>query len=135
MKRISILPAISLFIAGLTSQLSAQTSPKPISPTPTERIALWPGKAPVGNGKFEDSDLHLEVFLPPADKANGAAIVLCPGGGYIRPSSISSNSLIIVLSGYWRTTRSCGKRWSPCRSNRVSSFNSILAEESRWMRG
>ena len=84
MKRLSILPAISLFIAGLTSQLSAQTSPKPISPTPTERIALWPGKAPVGNGKFEDSDLHLEVFLPPADKANGAAIVLCPGGGYIR---------------------------------------------------
>jgi acetyl esterase/lipase len=27
---------------------------------------------------------ELEVFLPPADKANGAAIVLCPGGGYIR---------------------------------------------------
>ena len=60
------------------------TPDKPINSTPTARVALWPGKAPVGAGKFEDSDLELEVFLPPADKANGAAIVLCPGGGYIR---------------------------------------------------
>lgn len=60
------------------------TPGKPSNPTPTRRVALWPGKAPVGDGKFEDSDLELEVFLPPAEKANGAAIVLCPGGGYIR---------------------------------------------------
>ncbi len=46
---------------------------------------LWPaGKAPIGGGKTEDCMKELEVFLPPADKANGAAIVLCPGGGYIR---------------------------------------------------
>lgn len=51
---------------------------------PTSRVALWPGEAPVGDGKSEDCDLELEVFLPPADKANGTAIVLCPGGGYIR---------------------------------------------------
>lgn len=50
----------------------------------TERIALWPGKAPTGDGKFEDCPLELQIFLPPADKANGTAIVLCPGGGYIR---------------------------------------------------
>lgn len=51
----------------------------------SERVALWPSnKAPVGDGKFEDSKLELQVFLPPADKANGTAIVLCPGGGYIR---------------------------------------------------
>ncbi len=84
MKRIYILSTISLCIAGLTSELSAQKTDKPVKPTPTERVALWPDKAPVGNGKFEDSDLELEVFLPPADKATGAAIVLCPGGGYIR---------------------------------------------------
>lgn len=70
----------SLLIA-LSSPLAAQT---PDAPTPSERIALWPGKAPIGDGKFEDCTLELQVFLPPADKANGAAIVLCPGGGYIR---------------------------------------------------
>ena len=75
---------ISLFIVGLASPLSAQTPAKPIKPTPTERVALWPGKAPVGDGKFEDCNLEVEVFLPPADKATGTAIVLCPGGGYIR---------------------------------------------------
>lgn len=49
-----------------------------------EGTALWPGKAPNGDGTFEDSTKELEVFLPPAGKANGAAIVLCPGGGYTR---------------------------------------------------
>ena len=53
-------------------------------PKATERVSLWPGKAPNGDGTFEGSTKELEVFLPPADKANGAAIVLCPGGGYIR---------------------------------------------------
>ncbi|MBX7211598.1 MAG: alpha/beta hydrolase fold domain-containing protein [Verrucomicrobiaceae bacterium] len=53
-------------------------------PTITHRVPLWPGKAPNGDGTFEDSTKELEVFLPPDDKANGAAIVLCPGGGYIR---------------------------------------------------
>ena len=66
----------------LTSALSAQTTGD--SAEPTHRFSLWHGKAPMGEGKFEDCDLELEVFLPPADRANGAAIVLCPGGGYIR---------------------------------------------------
>jgi acetyl esterase/lipase len=74
-----------LFIlVALTSPLSAQTADEAAKPTATERVALWPGKAPIGDGKFEDCTLELQVFLPPADKANGAAIVLCPGGGYIR---------------------------------------------------
>ncbi|MBB5035546.1 alpha/beta hydrolase [Prosthecobacter vanneervenii] len=60
---------------------AAEAAPKP---SPTTRIALWPGRAPNGDGTFEDCALELEVFLPPAGKGNGAAIVLCPGGGYIR---------------------------------------------------
>lgn len=64
---------LTILVTGLTGILSA-----------AERIPLWPGKAPVGNGAVEDCALELQVFLPPADQANGAAIVLCPGGGYIR---------------------------------------------------
>ena len=71
----------TLFVIALAATSAAQDF---VAPTPTERIALWPGKAPIGDGKFEDSTLDLQVFLPPADKANGAAIVICPGGGYIR---------------------------------------------------
>jgi acetyl esterase/lipase len=43
---------------------------------------LWPNGAPGALGK-EDSDQPSVIpYLPPADKANGAAIVICPGGGY-----------------------------------------------------
>ena len=28
------------------------------------------------------SEPTLEVFMPPAGKANGTAVVICPGGGY-----------------------------------------------------
>lgn len=69
--------ALALFAFSIASAQAAK-------PIPTERIALWPGKAPIGDGTFEESTEELEVFLPPTDKANGAAIVLCPGGGYIR---------------------------------------------------
>jgi acetyl esterase/lipase len=84
MKTVHVYVAISLFILGLALPLSAQKPAELVKPTPTERVALWSGTAPVGDGKLEDCNLELEVFLPPADKANGVAIVLCPGGGYIR---------------------------------------------------
>jgi hypothetical protein len=45
-----------------------------------ERIGLWNGKAPVGGDKFEESDAFITVHRPA--KANGTAIVICPGGGY-----------------------------------------------------
>lgn len=82
MKIIPLLSTISFFTIALTTL--AQKPADPVKPTPTERIALWPGQAPIGDGKFEDCTKELEIFLPPADKAKGAAIVLCPGGGYIR---------------------------------------------------
>jgi hypothetical protein len=56
------------------SPLPGQTPANAAKLTPTERIALWPGKTPVGDGKFENCKLEIEVFLPPVDRANGAAI-------------------------------------------------------------
>lgn len=62
----------------------AQRPAESVKPTPTMRVALWPGEAPVGDGKTEACTMELQVFLPPADESNGAAVVICPGGGYIR---------------------------------------------------
>ena len=46
-----------------------------------ETLPLWKGEAPEGDGKFSDgSKAKLTVHL--AEKPNGAAIVICPGGGY-----------------------------------------------------
>jgi acetyl esterase/lipase len=47
---------------------------------PTE--VLWPGGAPGALGTAEADRPELTVYLPPAGQATGAAMVVCPGGGY-----------------------------------------------------
>ena len=47
---------------------------------PPERIALWSGPAPVGEGQTEPVQVFLTVHRPA--QANGAALIICPGGGY-----------------------------------------------------
>jgi acetyl esterase/lipase len=47
---------------------------------PPERVALWPGRAPVGDGTFQATDAALAVYRPAMPC--GAAVVICPGGGY-----------------------------------------------------
>jgi acetyl esterase/lipase len=38
----------------------------------------------VGDGTYEKITSDLTVYLPPPANATGAAVVICPGGGYIR---------------------------------------------------
>jgi acetyl esterase/lipase len=45
-----------------------------------EKLPLWGEQAPVGEGKFEKGNATITVFRPA--KPNGAAMVICPGGGY-----------------------------------------------------
>jgi acetyl esterase/lipase len=44
------------------------------------RIPLWNAQAPIGNGQVEEADAWITVHRPA--KSNGAAVVICPGGGY-----------------------------------------------------
>lgn len=45
-------------------------------------LPLWPDGAPGAQGKEPGDIPTITVYLAPADKANGAAVVICPGGGY-----------------------------------------------------
>ncbi|MFM1768681.1 MAG: hypothetical protein RJA22_1210 [Verrucomicrobiota bacterium] len=45
-------------------------------------VPLWPEGAPGALGSKDQDIPTLTPFLPEAGKANGAAIVVCPGGGY-----------------------------------------------------
>lgn len=47
-----------------------------------ERLPLWPGGAPGAKGQTDDDQPRLELYRPDKARANGAAIVICPGGGY-----------------------------------------------------
>jgi len=52
------------------------------APSAAEKLMLWSGRAPVGDGRFEAANASMTVHRPAAEKANGAAVVICPGGGY-----------------------------------------------------
>lgn len=45
-----------------------------------ERIDLWQGRAPIGNGQFEEAETWITLYRPA--NAHRTAIVICPGGGY-----------------------------------------------------
>ncbi len=44
------------------------------------RTGLWSGVAPVGEAQTEEADAFITVHH--AEKPNGTAVVICPGGGY-----------------------------------------------------
>ena len=56
------------------------TTAKAVSSHETE--LLWPNGAPGAKGTEDGDKPTLTIYLPPAEKANGAAVVICPGGGY-----------------------------------------------------
>lgn len=46
------------------------------------KIKLWENGAPNALGNEDKDKPQINVFLPEKDKANGTAVVVCPGGGY-----------------------------------------------------
>ena len=49
-------------------------------PAGPQTFPLWPGKIPGPTSKDADNVPTLSVHKAPADKANGCAVVVCPGG-------------------------------------------------------
>ena len=49
---------------------------------PTNTFPLWPGAAPGALGQAPKDIPTLTPFFPSPEKATGAAIIVCPGGGY-----------------------------------------------------
>ena len=47
-----------------------------------EPIPLWPDQAPGSMGTEEPDRPSIRIHRPPEGKSNGAAVVICPGGGY-----------------------------------------------------
>jgi acetyl esterase/lipase len=47
-----------------------------------EQLLLWPKGAPGAVGTTDKDKPTLTVYLPPKEKRNGIAVVVCPGGGY-----------------------------------------------------
>jgi acetyl esterase/lipase len=65
-----------------TAAPKAPPRPKRVMPEMPEAMLLWPEGAPGAKGSEDDDKPGLWIYLPPKEKANGAAVVVCPGGGY-----------------------------------------------------
>ncbi len=68
-------------LAAVTAALLTISACGPVAAAP-EKLALWPDKAPIGDGQFETAAPMITVYRPDPEKATGAAMVICPGGGY-----------------------------------------------------
>ena len=73
----SLLPGCVVLVIIGQMALSAQSLPTPEAP-----IALWPEGAPGALGTGSNDIPTLTAYFPPAELATGAAMVICPGGGY-----------------------------------------------------
>lgn len=78
--RFAVLLAAAL--VALAPVHPARGQPAPPAPPPPE--PLWPAGAPGALGTGEEDRPALAAYLPPRDKAVGAAVVVCPGGSYVR---------------------------------------------------
>ena len=71
----------SVLCAGIVTVLALCWSAVGVAAEPKVE-QLWPGAAPGAKGTAEGDIPTLTIYLPPKEKATGAAVVICPGGGY-----------------------------------------------------
>jgi acetyl esterase/lipase len=73
-----------LTLAGPLSESAGAQQPTQLPIQDGQAIPLWTGAAPGALGTDESDIPALTVFLPRTMAANTPAVVVCPGGGYVR---------------------------------------------------
>lgn len=80
------LPFSALLILALPVVALPQASGQP--------VPLWPKGAPGAKGTAASDTPTVQAWLPAPDKANGAAIVICPGGGYSGLATVKEGNAV-----------------------------------------
>jgi acetyl esterase/lipase len=89
-----------LFLVCIFSGAFAQNSNQPALQTSSQPapIPLWANGAPGAKGDAPEDIPSVQLYQPPADKASGAAIVVCPGGGYGRLAPHEGHDVAVWLN-------------------------------------
>src|SRR5713226_4744488 len=82
--------AVAILLAAATAAAQAPSpTPRTYKSSPVdaahgdrETVLLWPDGAPGAVGREPEDKPKLTLYPVPAARANGAAVVVCPGGGY-----------------------------------------------------
>ncbi|MFN0087518.1 MAG: alpha/beta hydrolase [Blastocatellia bacterium] len=85
--------------AWMSVFLCAVTAIVPGQETRPAAIPLWPGGAPGAKGSAAEDVPSIQLYPAPADRASGAAIVVCPGGGYARLAPHEGHDIAVWLNG------------------------------------
>jgi acetyl esterase/lipase len=84
---------LSVLLALLLA--SPSMAQDPTRPTP---MPLWPNGAPGAKGSQPEDTPTLSIYQPPPDKATGAAVVVCPGGGYRNLADHEGHAIAVWLN-------------------------------------
>jgi len=80
-RSVLVVRSLVLFGWGVLAALGAACPDVAAAAEPKVQL-LWPQGAPGAKGDRPADKPTLTIYLPEAAKANGAAVVICPGGGY-----------------------------------------------------
>ncbi|MDR6805452.1 acetyl esterase/lipase [Dyadobacter sp. BE34] len=143
--RLASIVVLLIITSCLFQQVVAQTSARPFIP-------LWENGAPGFESKRNEPEsakdywvknIHnpsLQVFTPPAGKANGTAVVVCPGGGFrllvynaegIQPAEYLAKLGITVFVLKYRLPREEGSPYSLDKHPREDALRAIRQVRSR----
>lgn len=134
----------------LALALLMATSPSQSAPTV---IPLWPNGAPGSESRRGEAETHphpwsianiqnpsLTVYLPPAGKANGAAVVICPGGGHrelvideegTKPAKYLNSLGVAAFVLRYRLANETGSKLTVDRDTRADTYRAMRIVRSR----
>jgi acetyl esterase/lipase len=84
--------AMILLSIAITSGAFSQDAPRPVP------IPLWPEGAPGAKGTQPEDVPTISVYRPEPGKSTGAAIVVCPGGGYAHLADHEGHTVAVWLN-------------------------------------
>ncbi len=70
------------FVCVVTAIILTVTAPDGKAVSLYKVEPLWAAGAPGAKGDEDGDKPTITIYLPPREKATGAAVVVCPGGGY-----------------------------------------------------
>ena len=103
-------------------------------------VVLWPDGAPGALGKSDKDIPTLTPYLPETGKANGAAMVICPGGGYGGLAPHEGNDYALFLNQHGVTAfvlkyrlGSAGYRHPCMLQDAARAMRTVRSRAAEWM--
>lgn len=102
-------------------------------------LPLWPAGAPGALGEQDQDKPSLTVYLPDKERATGAAMVICPGGGYGGLAGHEGNDYALYLNQHGLTCfvlkyrlGSAGYRHPAMLNDAQRAIRTVRAHAGEW---